>query len=377
MQPLYAFIQQHTEDILAEWETFARALEVGDATDVVALRDHAHQMLDVIVEDLQAWQSGNDQAAKSQGMLDASPGDEVTAAQEHGADRADSGFTVGQMVGEFRALRASVLRLWTAHGGVPSTANLDEVTRFNEAIDQAVAESITRYTEAIDRARDRFLAILGHDLVNPLGAIMASSRFIIDAGELREPTLTLVTRIDSSAARMNRLVGDLLDYTRTRFGDGIPIVRVETDARNLIDDVVFETRAAHPDRVIDTELSGDLSGRWDSERLAQLLSNLIGNAVHHGAGNAPIQIAASGTAEAVEISIHNDGEIIEKTEVRALFDAVQAPSRGTARSGRHLGLGLYIVDRIVRAHHGTIQVDSAHDRGTTFTVRLPRRSPAQ
>jgi signal transduction histidine kinase len=374
---LYAFIQQHTEDILAEWETFARALEVGDPMDVVALRDHARQMLDVIVKDLQASQSENDQVAKAQGTLDASAGDEVTAAQEHGADRAGSGFTVGQMVGEFRALRASVLRLWTAHGGVPSTANLEEVTRFNEAIDQAVAESITRYTEALDRVRDRFLAILGHDLVNPLGAIMASSRFIIDAGELREPTLTLVTRIDSSATRMNRLVGDLLDYTRTRFGDGIPIVRVETDARKLINDVVSETRAAHPDRVINTELTGDLTGRWDQERLAQMLSNLIGNAVHHGTVGSPIRVWANGTTEEIEIAIHNNGEIIEKTEVRALFDAMKAPSPGGARSGRHLGLGLYIVDKIVRAHHGTIEVDSAHKRGTTFTVRLPRRSSAQ
>jgi signal transduction histidine kinase len=374
---LYAFIQQHTEDILAEWETFARALEVGDPMDVIALRDHAQQMLGVIVEDLQSSQSGAEQAAKSRGMLDARAGDVVTAAQEHGAGRADSGFTVGQMVAEFRVLRASVLRLWTAHGGAPSPATLEEVTRFNEAIDQAVAESITRYTEDLDRARDRFLAILGHDLVNPLGAIMASSRFIIDAGELREPTLTLVTRIDSSAARMNRLVGDLLDYTRTRFGDGIPIVRGETDARKLIYDVVSEARAAHPDRLIETELSGDLSGRWDHERLAQMLSNLIGNAVHHGAADSPIRVWANGTTEEIEIAIHNDGEIIEKTEVRALFDAIKAPSLGRARDGRHLGLGLYIVDKIVRAHHGTIEVDSAHQRGTTFTVRLPRRSSAQ
>lgn len=372
MQSLSGFIRDHTEEILSEWEKFARELNVGDAMDVAALRDHAQQMLDVIIDDLQSSQSKKEQAEKSRGESDASAGDDITAAQEHGAGRASSGFTVAQMVAEFRALRASVLRLWAAQGETPTAANIEEVTRFNEAIDQAVAESLSRYTEDLDGARDRFLGILGHDLINPLGAIITSSRFMLDNGELREPNLTLVSRIDSSAARMNRLVADLLDFTRTRFGDGIPIVRVETDARRVIYDVVSETSAAHPDRIIKTECTGDLQGRWDIERLAQLLSNLLGNAVNHGAVGSVIDVSASGTTDDIEIAIHNDGAIIEKAEVRELFHAMKAPARSMVRDRRHLGLGLYIVDKIVRAHQGSISVDSAQERGTTFTVRLPR-----
>lgn len=374
MQPLSHFIRDHTEDILCEWEQFARSLQVGTEMDVVVLRDHAEQMLDVIADDLESPQSAERQISKSQGGTDAPTTDrreDMTAAQEHGAGRAESGFTVAQMVAEFRALRASVLRLWIADGGTAAEVNLEEVIRFNEAIDQAVAESISRYTEDLDRTRERFLAILGHDLINPLGAIMTSSRFMIDAGELEEPNRTLITRIDSSAVRMNRLIADLLDFTRTRFGDGIPIVRNDTDARRIIHDVVAETSASQPDRMIQTQLSGDLSGRWDRDRIAQVLSNLIGNAVSHGAADTPIRVSARGTPEEIEIAINNEGSIIANADINSLFHAMKAGRE--RRDRRHLGLGLYIVEKIVRAHQGTIAVDSTKERGTTFTVTLPRQ----
>jgi signal transduction histidine kinase len=307
-------------------------------------------------------------------LTDASTAEDTTPAQKHGAGRADTGFTVAQMIAEFRALRASVLRLWTAQGGTPSATHLDEVTRFNEAIDQAVAESLVRYMEDLDRARDRFLSILGHDLVTPLDAIWTSARVMLDHGELREPNLTLVRGINSSATRMNTLVGDLLDFTRTRFGDAMPIVRVETDAAQVIEDAVAEARAANPERVVRTELSGDLKGRWDADRVAQMLVNLLRNAIEHGADDTPVRVTARGMADEIEISVHNEGAILQQQEVRELFQVMKASTGGRARGRRHLGLGLYIVDNIVRAHQGTIAVDSAQGRGTTLTVRLPREA---
>src|SRR5947199_2736251 len=127
------------------------------------------------------------------------------------------------MVSEFRALRASVLHLWSRERGSADAKDLEDLTRFNESIDQAIAESIATYARGVRQSRDRFLAVLGHDLRTPIGAIMTSTQFLLDVGELQDTQLSLVTQMRNSARRMNRLVGDLIELTRTRMGDSIPI----------------------------------------------------------------------------------------------------------------------------------------------------------
>src|SRR4051812_47884318 len=168
MARLSSFIRQNIEPILDEWETFARSLPQGEAMNVGALRDHAKDMLAVIANDLDDPQTAKQQTDKARGESDARAGTVPTAAQEHGAGRAESGFTVAQMVAEFRALRASVMRLWSDTQQTARSEDLADMTRFNEAIDQAIAESITRYTEEIGQSKERFLAILGHDLRTPV-----------------------------------------------------------------------------------------------------------------------------------------------------------------------------------------------------------------
>jgi signal transduction histidine kinase len=372
MPRLLSFIRENTEQILSEWETFARALPMGDAMDVAALRDHAKEMLGVIARDLEMPQTQREQAAKGRGESDAGERQRPTAAQEHGAGRAESGFTVSQMVSEFRALRASVLRLWSRQQREVDVRDLEDVTRFNEAIDQAIAESITRFAHEVGQSKERFLAILGHDLRTPLGAIITSSRFMLEAGELAEPNLTLVTRIASGARRMNQMVADLLEFTRTRFGDTMPIVRTDMDVRRMIYDVVAEVAASHPGSTLQIETSGDLRGQWDCDRLTQALTNLIGNAVHHGSAKSPIKVAGRGAPAEVTISVHNEGPTIPKAQVGRIFQAMTQIGTVGARDRRHLGLGLYIVDRIVKAHGGSIDVRSSEEDGTTFTVHLPR-----
>src|SRR5688572_19566893 len=164
------FIETNVEAILAEWVTFAETCgPAGDTLDLEGLRDHAVDMLNHIVADLRTPQTKAEQAHKSTGAADSGADDEDTAAEVHGAGRAESGFSVGEMVSEYRALRASVIRLWTKASGTLTGDSLEDLTRFNEAIDQALAESITRYTHDIDRSKEMFLAILGHDLRSPLG----------------------------------------------------------------------------------------------------------------------------------------------------------------------------------------------------------------
>lgn len=376
MTTLSRFIRQNRQQILSEWVTFARALPLGGSMSIDKLRAHAEAMLEVIALDLETPQTATEQADKSKG-LGADRRGAATAAAEHGSERAEVGFTVIQMVAEFRALRASVVRLWTssmARDGRLGVTELNELIRFNEAIDQAIAESLARYTHDIDETRERFLAILGHDLRNPLGAIRTSASFLLEVGSLTPEQKTLVQGIDSASERMRRLIADLLDLALGRLGDGLPVKRARVDLATIIRDVVTEIEASFPRATIQCRLDGDLTGDWDGARLAQAVTNLLGNAVEHGDAKAAITISARGTDQAVTFSVHNHGRAIAPERVRHLFEAMKGDA-GKRGDPHHLGLGLYIVDKIVEGHGGTIDVQSAADSGTTFTVDLPRSAP--
>lgn len=375
MARLSTFIRENTEPILEEWEKFARSLHTGEDMDVETLRDHAREMLHVIAADLETPQSEKQQARKAQGRSDSDEGhqpSQSTAAQEHGAGRAEHGFNTGQMVSEFRALRASVIQLWSRTTGEVKRTDLEDLIRFNEAIDQAIAESIMRFTKDVGESKERFLAILAHDLRTPLGAIITSSTFMLDNGELEEPNRTLVQRVGSSARRMNQMVLDLLDFTRTRFGDSMPLARSDIDARKLLNEVVAEVAATYPSARVRVETAGDLHGSWDGDKLTQALINLLANAAQHGSDKSPIMVEARGSDREVEIAVQNDGPEIPPHQIARIFDAMKHSVDDRSRDRRHLGLGLYIVDKIVQAHGGSIDVTSSRQSGTTFTVRLPR-----
>ena len=216
-------------------------------------------MLVVIADDLNEPQSSLEQFHKARGRSNATRGPRPTAAQAHGADRAAVGFTVDQMVAEFRALRASVIGLWLQRNDVSDT-DLQDMIRFNEAIDQALAESVKRFSSELERAKKLFLAMLGHNLTTPLNAVLTSSVFMIERGELAEPYGTLVSGIAAASRRMTRVVGDLRDFTRTRFGDAMPVVMEDTGCPTGHHAAVAELGAAHPTRVVQIETSGLLRG---------------------------------------------------------------------------------------------------------------------
>lgn len=371
MSKLAQFIRDNTDQILSEWDAFARGLHTAEVVDVATLRDHAREMLAAVAGELELLETPDESAPV--GETDAPrQRRRSTAAQEHGAGRADSGFTVGQMVSEFRALRSSVVRLWTRQVREVDATDLAELTRFHEAIDQSISESVTRFAEQVKESKERFLAILGHDLRSPLSAVITSSAFLIETGAFEESQLTLVRSIASSADRMNHMVSDLLDFARTRFGDRFPIEREELDMRRVVEDVVAEVAASSPDRTIEVETSGDLRGRWDPSRLAQVVTNLVGNAVQHGTPGAPVTISARGDDREVVLSVQSEGPTIPKSELRRMLKAMKDPAPDSRSDRHHLGLGLYIVDKIVAAHAGSLDVRSARDKGTTFTVHLPR-----
>jgi signal transduction histidine kinase len=371
---LSEFIRANCEKILAEFEAFARSIVPTHSMDIAELRDHAQQMLTVIARDLDTPQTKLEGKEKAKGQSDASESEASpdTPAQEHGAGRATSGFTIAAMVSEYRALRASVVRLWTEGKGELNAGDIADLIRFNEAIDQALAESTLRFMGDLDQTRDTFIGILGHDLRTPLGAIITSAKFMLDVGELTPTTQTLASTIVSSSRRMNEMVGDLLDFTRSRLGAAIPIEPADTDLGQVVRGTVEESLAARPDVVIKLDMIGDLRGEWDPARLSQVFSNLISNAISHGSTGTPITVTAKPVADQLVVSVHNHGTPIPSDQFEQIFDPMSS-SVAASRNSNHLGLGLYIVEQVVVAHGGTVEVASGKAEGTTFTVRLPRR----
>jgi signal transduction histidine kinase len=377
------FIAQHSESILEEFEEFARThTAAGMAMDVAALRDHAAAMLGTIARDMGQPQSDAAQARKSRGDAPVAVDPTPTAAEQHGTDRADSGFTLQEMFAEYRALRASVLRLWAAAPGRHlDHTDIQDLIRFNEAIDQSLAESITQFSTGLDRYREMFLAILGHDLRSPLGAVISASSFLLTAGDLEGRNLTMAARIRSSSERMNTLVGDLLDFTRARLGRGIPISRENADIAEIGRQTVDEIAGQNPEHEVRFETSGDVRGRWDAQRLSQALTNLVGNAVTYGAGTTPITVRARGEADEVVISIHNRGSAISPADQRRIFDPFKrvASEERSRRPQESLGLGLYIAQQIAASHggmdpgrfHGSAGNDFRAPVATARLIRAP------
>jgi signal transduction histidine kinase len=375
------FILTHQEQILAEWVVFAKSCDpTADGMDLSALRDHAAEMLKVIAADLKTTQSKSEQAEKSKGKSDADPdpGTPDTAAQAHGAGRAESGFSVEQMVSEYRALRATVTRLWIETAGELTRTDLADLIRFNEAIDQALAESTSRFTEDLGHSKEMFLAMLSHDLRTPLGAMIGAAQVIVKSKDLPEKPLKMATLILSSGQRINALVDDLLDFTRSRLGGGIAIARAELDIAKVSRQTVDEIRALYPQRVVNFKATGELEGEWDGARISQAISNLISNAVQHGSDHTPINVSLHGNPDVVAIAVQNRGPVIPENQLNKIFDPLhRIEDDEPVASHGNLGLGLYIAERIIAAHGGTITVESSEEGGTTFTIQLPKRRPTQ
>jgi two-component system sensor histidine kinase/response regulator len=236
---------------------------------------------------------------------------------------------------------------------------------------QQLARQLEELTETL-RLNELFTAVLGHDLRNPLSAILNSAN-LLERITKEDVVKQSVTRMVSSGRRMSRMIDDMLDLTRARLGGGIPLRRQETDFAQIVQRVIQEHQVSFPDGRLETRLAGELSGSWDADRLAQMTSNLIGNALEHGANPDPIEVALNGTrSDRVTLSVTNTG-VIPDDVLPHLFD----PFRGGQRQlGRRdgLGLGLYIVEQIVLAHGGRVDVKSGAGR-TSFLVEVPRRLP--
>jgi signal transduction histidine kinase len=367
------FIVQYMEPILEQWDAFAATLlPAASGLDRAALRDHGEQILEAVAKDLSAPQSAVAQREKSIGKAPVLADAPETAAHAHAVLRARGGFDVNQLVAEYRALRASVLRLWFDLC-LPESPHQDDVVRFNEAIDQAVAESVSAFSAQVEQARNLLLGMLGHDMRSPLQTIQMTARYLtaLNAGE---EVTDAAARLIRSGARVQSLLDDLCDLGRTRLGLGISIFRTDADLASVFSEAVELLRAAHPDRTIELDIRGELQGSWDVNRLQQLLDNLVVNALKYGSQDAPVCIRVVSREEQVRVEVANTGDVIDPVTLQEIFDPLR---RGPAqRSGKDrgdgLGLGLYIAGEIAKAHQGLVQALSSTTE-TVFIVTLPRR----
>jgi len=247
----------------------------------------------------------------------------------------------------------------------------------------SIAADITERKRSMDEAqktarfREQFVGIVGHDLRSPLSAIVTAAQLLLRHGSLPERHSRAVARILASGDRMARMIDDLLDFTRSRLGGGFPIARRRVDLAELTSQVIEELELAYPERNVEFHRAGDAWGSWDPDRLAQVVSNLIGNALQHSPENAVVRVDLRDKGDRVELETCNEGPPIPAEVLPHIFEPGRRGPSGRGRAASNgLGLGLYIVQQIVLAHDGSITVHSSQEKGTRFCVVLPRRARA-
>ena len=379
---LSSFIQQNMEAILSEWDEFAsRHGEAAEAMSRVALRDHAREMLQAIALDIETAQDEEEQYEKSRdsagddqgGGGDGEAGDPNTAAAIHGASRHESQFSLLQLSSEFRALRATVLRLWLPRVDALGARTIGEMIRFNEAIDQALAESIVAFSQCTEHAQELFLAVLGHDLRGPLATVALAGDVLSTSDPGHEKTRQLGARVKRSARLMSGMVDDLLGFTRTQLGNGMTMSPVDGDMAEACESAIADARATYPGATFELDAGDDLRGAFDPVRMHQLLVNLMFNAAQYGSPGEPVRVVARRRGTAVRVQVNNRGPAIPAASLREIFKPLVqlTVASGDTRPKSSMGLGLFVAREIALAHGGTLDACSDDGAGTTFEVTVP------
>jgi signal transduction histidine kinase len=374
------FLNEHIEAILSEWEDFSLTLVPEASTSHLALRNYARGMLQAIALDIETVQNPAEQYQKSRGNAPRLVGAVQTAASSHGGQRQAHDFSLLQLCAEFRALRATVLRLWLPRVGAMTEVISNQMVRFNESIDQAQAEAVVTYSSKADQTRELFLAILGHDLRMPLFSMRLAGERLKRADLSITEIAETGVRIRSSTRLMNSMVADLLGYTRTQLGSGMPIVPAFLDVHTVCESALEDARAAHPLNSFELQTTGNTTGVFDGVRLHQLFANLLFNAAQYGDRDRPVVIGVHGEANGINVQVINHGQPIPAASLIAIFKPlVQLPEDGAQdeRPRTSLGLGLFVAREIAEAHGGSIEVQSDAERGTVFTVQLPAKPGAK
>ncbi|MGO4402155.1 ATP-binding protein [Achromobacter sp. PAB15] len=366
-----SFIREHRDDLIDDWIRYARKLQptAGNLSED-QLRNSGSEILMAIAVNMERTQNEAQQTAKSFGTKSEGDAGFDFVSVLHADDRRAQGFGLNDVVAEFRALRASVLRKWEAVGNT-DRESFQEMIRFNEAIDQALSESVQQYTKRVERARDLFAGVLAHDLRAPMAVMQYATEILLRDDTISPTGVRASATVQRSVLRMRAMVDDLLIFTRARLGVIQATSLTSLSMHTLCSSAIEEARVLFPEAVITLNCRGNPLGTWDAGQMGQLLSNLLSNAARYGDGTINLSIEDQG--EWLEFTVSNGGEPLPSSALPTLFDpltrATPYPERRTSAAG--LGLGLFICKSIINAHQGTISVESTAQQ-TTFTVRIPR-----
>jgi PAS domain S-box-containing protein len=257
-------------------------------------------------------------------------------------------------------------------GWVGTGTDIEEELRARDELEK-LFESLASTVEF----RERFLGIVAHDLRNPITSMAAAAGLIQRMDGLPERAVHLSRGIATTALRMGKMISDLMDFTRARLGSGMPIDRAPVELRALVREVVDETAVAYPERQVTLVAVTEIHGEWDGNRLAQVVGNLLKNALDYSPTGTPVTVSLFRERGGGRLLVHNRNAAgaVPREDLCGLFDPFRRTADAPRRNPNGLGLGLYIAREIVLAHGGTIDAESGDD-GTTFRVWLPQRPPA-
>lgn len=329
--------------VLASWHREVLRDETG--FEYLSAR-HLLDPIDVVVDRLTDWLDGS--ADRTEALC--------RAVEAHTVQRFRYGFTIDAVVREYAKLRRCVR---------------DELSdaisaELEDAFDIAIAHATRRYLLQREELRNRFIGVLAHDLRSPLACVAMASEMLLD-GERTPRERSLVELVLDASDRMQRMVNDVLAWARANAGDGFPINATPQDMAVILRQVTQETRVVHGDHSVTLAMAGDLRGQFDRDRVHQVITNLVRNAIEHGNGTAHVEATEVDDGETIVLVVRNRGPLRAST-----ISDITDPFRRRKRPSNARGLGLYIVDQIARAHGATVEM-TAMDDDTAITIRWPTR----
>jgi len=360
------FIHESLDDILCEWENECTRTPRGTAAPAVR-RVHFGKVLQAVADDMKRIRAAADPAAAiaSPAAFERRPGGDAPAAPHSHAS---------QLVDDYALLRASVVRLWRRKHPSPSAEDLDDLVHFNEAMDRSLAELTATFSPSESQPQSLFLGVLNHELRTSVASILMSAQVLTHRSTPGTPEAKAAQRILRSCEQLRQSLDALSDFTKVRLGAQLEIDRVRDDMGVLCRQALDAFARIDPERKVRLTSDGDLSGDWDVTRLREAVGGLIANAARFASRGSWVTIAVDGhTADEVKVTVHGDGTPIDVETLQTIFDPVaRVESENATYAG--LGLGLFIVRKVVDAHGGHVSVDASAQDGTTFTMVLPRRA---
>ena len=358
------FIHESLDDILSEWERECGSVPPG--AQPALRRVHFGKVLEAVASEMKRSKASDRLVAATVAAFERKPAAGATSSAPHSQ--------ASQLVDDYASLRASVVRQWRRKHPNPSAADLDDLVHFNEAMDRSLAELAATFSPSESQPNSLFLGVLNHELRTSVASILMSAQVLTHRSTPGTPEAKAAQRILRSCQQVRQSLDALSDFTKVRLGEHLEIDRVTDDMAVLCKQALDAFARIDPERKVRLTSDGDLAGDWDTTRVREAVGGLLANAARFASRGSVVTIAVDGhAADEVKVTLHGDGTPIDIDMLQTIFDPVaRVESENATYAG--LGLGLFIVRKVVDAHGGQVSVDASAEDGTTFTMVLPRHA---